>query len=90
MDYTCDIDRTILRIITVTGATRCTSGAAVGLPLHHGRRPEDFYVTACTAQRLLLSMPHVLTIIVLLGMALCVHILKPACCYECCPLNFCL
>jgi hypothetical protein len=65
MDYTCDIDRTILRIITVTGTTRCTSGAAVGLPLHHCRRPEDFYVTACTTQRLLLSTPHVLTIMVL-------------------------
>ena len=65
MDYTRDIDRTILRIITVTGATRCTSGAAVGLPLHHSRRPEDFDVTVCTAQRLLLPAPRVLTVMVL-------------------------
>ena len=61
MDYTCDIDRTILRIITVTGATRCTSGAAVVLPPHYCRRPEDFDVTVGTSQHLL----HIFTVMVL-------------------------
>jgi len=64
MDDTRDIDRTVLRIITVAGTARCTSGTAVGLPLRYCWRPEDFDITV-RAMRRLLCMPHTLTIMVL-------------------------
>ena len=64
MDNARDINRTVLRIIAVTGTTCRTSGAAIGFPMHHCRRPEDFDVTVRTPQHLL-SMPQILTVMVL-------------------------
>ena len=61
MDNTRDVDRTVLRIITVAGATCRTSGAAISFSLRHCRRPEDFDVTVGTSQHL----PHIFTVMVL-------------------------
>ncbi len=64
MDNTRDIDRTVLRIITVARAACRTSGATKSIPLRHCRRPEDFDVTVRTSQQML-RMPHILTVMVL-------------------------
>ena len=56
MDNPWNVDRTVLRIITVAGTARSTTGAAKGLSLNYGWSPKDFYVAVCTTHSLLLHM----------------------------------
>jgi hypothetical protein len=42
MDDTGNVDRTVLRVVTIAGSTCGTSSAAVSYALYHDWRPEDF------------------------------------------------
>ena len=55
MNDTRNINRTVLRIVTVTGAASRAAGAAVGRTTRDSRRPEDFDITIGTALHL---APH--------------------------------
>src|SRR5947209_16654192 len=63
VNHTRDIDRTVLRIITVAGTTSGTTGAAIGFSLYDCRRPENLDIAVRTAERLLLNATRILTIV---------------------------
>ena len=81
MDDTRNIDRTILRIVTVAGAASRAASAAIGHTTRDGRRPEDFDITVDTAQHLTLrvafSCAQFLVMLLLLFRIFCVHIHWP-------------
>ena len=56
MNDTRNIDRTVLRIVTATGAASRATGTAIGYGARDSRRPEDFDITIGTAQRLALHL----------------------------------
>ena len=71
-----DVDRTVLRIITVAGTPNSTPAAAIGFSLYDCRRPEDLDIAVRTAQRLL-NPTRILTIVSLEWITLYVHVLLP-------------
>src|SRR6266566_742223 len=77
VNHTCDVNRTILRIITVAGTASSTTGAAIGFSLYDCRRPENFNIAVRTAERLLLNAMWKLTIVKLGVITLYIHVLLP-------------
>src|SRR5579863_3956708 len=76
-----NIDRTVLGIVTVTGAAGRAAGTAIGYTPRQDRRPENFDITVGTAQCLALQVAFAIvqipTMLLLFLSVFCVHILWP-------------
>ena len=82
-----DIDRTVLRIIAVTGAASRATCAAVGNAPRDNRRPQDFDIAVGAAHNLPGSLLRISGIRLFLLRMFRVHILV-TCCIRVVPVSF--